>query len=259
MTEADVRMSFFDHLGELRQRLLRAAMVIVVACCVSFLFSQRLYDFIAFPLLKLLPKDSALVFTGLPDAFFMLLKLSIAAGLYITLPYVLYELWKFIAPGLYSHERQYAVPFLAFGTCLFYAGGVFAYLVAFPVIFNFFLGFQTSELKPMLSVRDYVSLLLKLTLTFGAVFETPVVIVFLGLLRLLNSGMLRRGRRYFIVIAFIIGAILSPPDVFSQVLMAIPLVALYEVSIPVLAAIERRRDAAQAEWERSLTEPEEHL
>lgn len=258
MTDADARMSFFDHVGELRQRLLRASIAVIVASCVCGVFSPQLYDFIANPLLKLLPKDSALVFTGLPDAFFMLLKLSIAAGLYITLPYLLYELWRFIAPGLYEHERRYALPFLACGTGLFYAGGAFAYLVAFPVIFNFFLGFQTPELKPMLSVRDYVSLLLKLTLTFGAVFETPVVIVFLGFLRLLNSGMLRRGRRYFIVIAFIIGAILSPPDVFSQVLMAVPLVLLYEVSIPVLAIIERRRDAAQAEWERTLTEPEDH-
>lgn len=257
MNDADARMSFFDHIGELRQRLLRASIAVIVASCVCFVFSQHLYDFLANPLLKLLPKDSALVFTGLPDAFFMLLKISIVAGLFITLPYILYELWKFIVPGLYKHERRYALPFLVVGTGLFLVGAAFAYFAAFPVIFNFFLGFQTPELKPMLSVKDYVSLLIKLALTFGVVFETPVIIVFLGFLGLVNSGMLRRGRRYFIVIAFIIGAILSPPDVFSQMVLAVPLVALYEASIPVLAIIERRRETARAEWDRSLTEPEE--
>lgn len=249
-------MSFLEHLQELRHRLLHAAVAIILGFVICISFSKKLFDFLSAPLIELLPKDSSLVFTALPDPFFMYLKVSFVAGIFIAIPYVLYQVWKFIAPGLYLKERKLALPFVVAATVLFYVGAVFAYFVVFPVVFKFFLGFQSADLKPMISIREYVSLIMKLMLAFGAIFETPIIIIFLGLLGIVDTALLRKGRRYFIVIAFVIGAILSPPDVISQLLMGVPLLALYEVSIHVLAAIEKRRKAREEE-EAEIESPEE--
>jgi sec-independent protein translocase protein TatC len=249
-------MSFLEHLQELRFRLLHAAVAIVLGFVICISFAKRLFDFLSAPLIELLPKDSSLVFTALPDPFFMYLKVSFVAGLFIAIPYVLYQVWKFIAPGLYLKERKLALPFVVAATVLFYVGAVFAYFVVFPVVFKFFLGFQSADLKPMISIKEYVSLIMKLMLAFGAIFETPIIIIFLGLLGIVDTALLKKGRRYFIVIAFVVGAILSPPDVISQILMGVPLLALYEVSIHILAAIEKRRTAREEE-EAEVNSPEE--
>jgi len=240
-------MSFFEHLEELRRRLLHGAVAIVLGFVVCISFAKSLFEFLAAPLLKLLPENSSLVFTGLPDPFFMYLKVSFVAGFFLAIPYVLYQMWKFVAPGLYERERKLAVPFVLIATALFYVGAVFAYFLVFPVVFQFFLGFQSTDLKPMISIKEYVSLIMKLMVAFGAVFETPVIIVFLGLLGIVDSNLLKKGRRYFIVIAFVIGAILSPPDVLSQIMMGFPLLTLYEASIHILAYIEKRRKEREEE------------
>jgi sec-independent protein translocase protein TatC len=235
-------MSFIEHLEELRKRLLRAVLAIVVGFGVCFVFKERLFDIIAGPVIKLLPQGSTLVFTGLPDPFFMYLKTAFVAGVFLVLPFVIYQMWLFVRPGLYERERKLAFPFIFFGVLLFYTGGAFAYFLVFPAAFKFFLGFQTEALKPMLSIRDYVSLVMILMLAFGAVFETPIVIVLLGLLGVVHSDMLRKGRRYFIVLAFIIGAILTPtPDIVNQSLMAIPMLLFYEVGILILSVFEKKR------------------
>lgn len=242
MTTDEARMSFIEHLEELRKRLLRAVLAIVVGFGVCFAFKERLFDIIAGPVIKLLPQGSTLVFTGLPDPFFMYLKAAFVAGVFLVLPFVIYQMWLFVRPGLYERERKLAFPFISFGVILFYAGGAFAYFLVFPAAFKFFLGFQTEALKPMLSIRDYVSLVMILMLAFGAVFETPIVIVLLGLLGVVHSDMLRKGRRYFIVLAFIIGAILTPtPDIVNQSLMAIPMLLFYEVGILILSVFEKKR------------------
>lgn len=243
MAKDEARMSFIEHLEELRKRLLRAVMAILIGFAGCIAFKERLFDFIVGPIISLLPQGSSLVFTRLPDPFFMYLKVAFVAGVFLTLPYVIYQLWLFVRPGLYERERKLAFPFITIAVLLFYTGGAFAYFLVFPAAFKFFLGFQTEALKPMLSIKEYVSLVMLLMLAFGAVFETPIVIVFLGLLGVVHSNMLRKGRRYFIVIAFIIGAILTPtPDIINQSLMAIPMVFFYEVGIFVLSMLEKRRE-----------------
>jgi sec-independent protein translocase protein TatC len=246
------RMSFLDHLEELRSRLLRATLAIIAAFAVSLYFAEDLFSLLAAPLTKLLPTGFKLVYTSLPDPFFVYLKVSFVVGVFAVIPYVIYQLWAFIRPGLFPKERKLAVPFVILATSLFYLGAAFAYFLVFPAAFKFFLGFQTTELAPMINIRDYVSLAMVFLLAFCAIFETPIIIVFLGLIGLFDSGQLRRGRRYFIVIAFIIGAILTPtPDPFNQTLMAVPMLLLYEVGIRFLAIIERKRarDAQEEEQE----------
>lgn len=250
MSVEEARMSFFEHLEELRQRLIRAVVAVIIAFAGCLLVQERLFNLLAGPIVKLLPGDSTLVFTSLPEPFFMYLKAAFVSAVFISLPYVIYQIWLFVRPGLYENERKLALPFIMVATLLFYAGGAFAYFLVFPAAFKFFLGFQTDILKPMLSIKEYFSLVMTLTLAFGAIFETPVIIVFLGLLGVVQSSTLRKGRRYFVVLAFVIGAILTPtPDVINQSLMAIPMMLFYEVGIRVLMIFEKRRERSQLEEE----------
>ncbi len=251
-------MSFFEHLEELRGRLLRAVLAVIVGFSVCWFFRQELYTFLVDPLLRVLPEgDKSVKIISPAEAFFTYLKIAFAGGVLIAVPFILYQMWKFIAPGLYPRERKLAFPFVLIATALFYIGSAFAYLLVFPVIFKFFMGFTSPELQPMISFREYVSLVTKLILAFGMIFETPIIIVFLGLLGVVDTNLLKKGRRYFIVIAFVIGALLSPPDVVSQILMGLPLLILYEASIHVLAVIERRRRIREEEERRELDLPEE--
>jgi sec-independent protein translocase protein TatC len=254
-TVEESRMSFFDHLEELRRRLIRCVVVILLTSSGCLIFGEELFTLLSSPIVKLLPKGTALVFTSLPDPFFIYLKVAFIAGLFLAIPYILYELWQFIRPGLFPNERSLALPFVILAAALFYLGGAFAYFLVFPAAFKFFLGYSTPELQPMIAIREYVSLVMMLMLAFGAVFETPIIVVFLGLLNIFTSTQLRKGRRYFIVIAFIIGAILTPtPDPFNQTLMAVPMLLLYELGIRFLIILEKRR---QREKEREETEEKE--
>ncbi len=256
MTEEEARMPFLEHLEELRKRLINCVTAIVIGFGICVYFSERMFNFLANPIVKLLPKDTSLIFTHPADPFFVYLKIDLLIGLMLALPYILYELWKFIYPGLHEHERKLAAPFIMAAAGLFYSGAAFAYFLVFPAAFKFFLGFQTAELKPMIGIKEYVSLATMLMAAFGAVFETPIIIVFLGMLGLFSSDFLKRGRRYFVVIAFIIAAILSPtPDVVNQTLMAVPMLLFYEVGIVLLAFIERRRK--EREEQEALEEMED--
>jgi sec-independent protein translocase protein TatC len=171
----------------------------------------------------------------------------ILAAVIITLPWIIYQLWRFIRPGLHEHEKKYAIPFIIAATVLFYAGAAFAYFLVFPAAFKFFLSWGSEDLKPMIAIREYISLVILLMLAFGAVFETPIVIVFLGLLGVVNSSILKTGRRYFVVLSFVIAAILTPtPDVINQTMMAVPLLLFYEVGIYILVLIERQRSRNEA-------------
>jgi len=235
-------MGFFDHLEELRQRLIRCVVAVLIGFGICIAFGERVFSLLAAPITRLLPKDTTLVFTGLPDPFFVYLKVAFICGVFLALPYCLYQMWLFIRPGLLERERELATPFVLVATALFYLGAAFAYFIVFPAAFKFFLGYQTPELKPMISIRDYVSLSMLLMLAFGAVFETPLVVVFLGLLGVVDSSLLKRGRRYFVVLAFIIAAILTPtPDMVNQIIMAVPMILFYEVGIQVLILFEKKR------------------
>lgn len=235
-------MGFFDHLEELRQRLIRSVLAVLIGFGICIAFGERVFSLLAAPITRLLPRDATLVFTGLPDPFFVYLKVAFICGMFLALPYCLYQLWLFVRPGLLERERELAFPFILVATLLFYLGAAFAYFIVFPAAFNFFLGYQTAELKPMISIKDYVSLTMLLMLAFGVVFETPLVVVFLGLLGVVDSGFLKRGRRYFVVLAFIIAAILTPtPDVVNQTIMAGPMILFYEIGIQVLVLFEKKR------------------
>jgi sec-independent protein translocase protein TatC len=250
VNEDEGRMSFLDHLGELRLRLIRASIAIAVGFGVCIAFGERLFSLLAAPITRLLPKEASLVFTALPDPFFIYLKVAFIAGTFLALPYVLYQIWLFVRPGLHAHERKLASPFIVAATLLFYSGAAFAYFLVFPAAFKFFLSYTTPELRPMIAIKEYVSLVMILMVAFGAIFETPIIILFLGLLGIFSSATLKKGRRYFIVLAFVIAAILTPtPDVINQTLMAVPLLIFYEVGIQLLGIFERKRKRREEEEE----------
>ncbi|MBA4421790.1 MAG: twin-arginine translocase subunit TatC [Syntrophus sp. (in: bacteria)] len=225
-------MSLISHLEELKTRLIRVLIVVGIGFGVCYLFKEWSFRVITKPLVDAMPAQSTLIFTGLPEAFFIHMKIAFFASLLLTAPYTLYEIWRFISPGLYRNEKKYVLPFIFFSSILFGGGVLFGYFIALPPAFAFFVSFSTDALKPMISFREYLDLTLKFLLAFGLSFEMPVFIFFLAKLGIVNAKMLAKQRRYAILIIFIAAAILTPsPDAISQFLMAIPLMLLYEVSI----------------------------
>lgn len=239
-------MPFTSHLEELKSRLMRVLVVVGIGFGVCYLFKDWSFKVITKPLVDAMPAQSSLIFTGLPEAFFIHMKIAFFASLFLTAPFTLFQLWRFISPGLYKNERRMVVPFVFFSTVLFVGGVLFGYFIALPPAFSFFVSFSTDFLKPMISFREYLNLTLKFLLAFGICFEMPVFIFFLAKMGIVNSKMLSKQRRYAILIIFIVAAILTPsPDALSQILMAIPLMALYEVSIFVAKFARRIKPASE--------------
>ena len=224
-------LSLMEHLEELRDRLKRSVISIIAVFIIAFCFAERLFNILAKPLKDQMPEGGKLIFTGLPEMFFTYLKISFVAGLVGASPYIFYQFWKFVAPGLYKHEQRLMLPFVFTSTFLFVGGALFGYFIVFPFGFNFFLGFSSDTVQALPSVREYFSLSLMLLIAFGAIFELPIILFFLAKLGLVTPKFLREKRKYAIALAFVIGAILTPPDVFTQFLMAIPMIILYEISI----------------------------
>ncbi|MBI5570743.1 MAG: twin-arginine translocase subunit TatC [Desulfomonile tiedjei] len=250
-------MSFVDHLEELRSRLVKGVIAISIVFGVCLWYGEQLFHWVANPITQKLPEGHTLVYIDPTAPFFMYLKVAFFASIFVSMPYIIYQIWLFVKPGLYERERSLAIPFVVLATGLFYTGALFAYFLVLPAAFAFFLSWTTTELKPMIDIRAYVSLLIKLLLAFSAIFETPMIVVFLGLLGVFNSGQLKRGRRYFVVLAFIIGAILTPtPDPLNQTLMAGPMILLYEVGIQILVRLEKRRQREDEARAREETEEE---
>lgn len=242
------KLPLTTHLEELRKRLVRVLIVLALGFGVCYMFKDWSFQVITQPLVEVLPPNTALVYTGLPEAFFIHMKIAFFASLFLTSPYTLYQIWKFISPGLYAKEKKYVVPFVITSTVLFAGGVLFGYFVALPPAFKFFVSFSTDALKPMVSFREYLGLTLKFLLAFGLSFEMPVFMFFLTKLGIVNATMLSRQRRYAILIIFIAAAILTPsPDVLSQILMAVPLMLLYEVSIVVSKFAGRKKVEAPPE------------
>ena len=227
----ELKLPFTVHLEELRQRLFICLIAIALGAAISFFFSKKLFYFLAKPLVKLLPPDQPMIFTALTEAFFTYFKVSLLFGFIFASPIVFYQLWKFVAPGLYEHEKKFVIPFVISSTFFFLLGCVFAYYVVFPFGFKFFLGFSTDYLKLLPKMNEYFSLSLKLLFAFGLIFELPVFTFFLAKMGIIDKETLASKRRYAIVLSFIIAAILTPPDVGTQLLMAGPLILLYEISI----------------------------
>jgi sec-independent protein translocase protein TatC len=224
-----------DHLEELRHRLIVCLCTWLAAFLLCYGFAERLFRFVAQPLRAVLPEGSSLVFINATEPFFTYLKIAAFAGLLLALPIILWQIWQFVAPGLYSHEKRFAVPFVLASCACFAIGTWFGFLYVFPLIFRFLIGFGagSGDIDAMLSMGMYLSLSCKLLLAFGVVFELPIVIFFLARLGIVDHHWLARNRKYAILVAFIVGAILTPPDVISQLALAGPFLVLYEIGILV--------------------------
>lgn len=226
-------MTFTEHLEELRKRLFRAVIAAFIGFLACYGFKEYLFDMLMKPLLDVLPPDSTMIYTSLPEAFFTYLKVSFVAGVFLASPYIFYQIWRFIGPGLYDTEKKLIIPIAIFSGFFFIAGGLFAYFIVFPLGFNFFMGYETEVIRPLPTLREYFSFSIKLLFAFGIAFELPLFIFFLARLGIVTSKGLRKHRKYAILMAFIASALLTPPDIISQALMSGPLVILYELGILV--------------------------
>jgi len=229
----DEKVSFIEHLEELRYRIIVCLISVLIGTVVAYLFREEIFRFISAPLLRVLPPgEQKLIFTGLLEAFVVYLKMSFFAGLMASVPVVVYQLWAFISPGLYPHERRLALPFIFSASFFFLGGAIFGYYVVFPYGFQFFVSFGGEFVKPLPSMKEYLNFASFLLLAFGLVFELPIFIFFLAKLGLVHPRTLKKGRRYAIPIIFFLSAIITPgPDPISQCLMAVPLCILYELGI----------------------------
>jgi sec-independent protein translocase protein TatC len=234
----DERLSFFEHLAELRKRILWSVVAVGLGFLLTFHFSDRIIKFLARPL------PVKLAFMTPTEAFWVNMKVAMIAGLFLALPVVLYQVWAFVSPGLYKHERRYALPFVIIGTIFFAMGVAFAVLVVIPFALKFLLTYKTEDLTPVLSINSYVDFVLKFTLAFGVVFELPLAITLASRMGVVTPQFLAKNRKYAILINFIIAAILTPtPDIFNQTLMAGPLIVLYEIGIIAARIFGKRKSA----------------
>jgi len=228
---SDTQESFMSHLIELRTRLLRSIVAVVVVVVVLFPFAKDIYALLAQPLLRVLPQGSTMIATDVTGTFLVPLKVTLMAAFLIALPYVLWQAWAFVAPGLYQHEKRLVLPVLVSSCVFFVIGMSFAYFFVFPVAFGFFAGYTPAGVQMMTDIDKYLSFVLTMFIAFGITFETPVVVVVLVRMRVVSLEKLKSIRPYVIVGAFVVGAIFTPPDVISQCLLAIPLWLLYELGL----------------------------
>lgn len=234
--------TFISHLIELRDRLLRAVIAVVVIFVCLFPFSKDLYTLIAAPLLASLPKGGQMIATDVVGVFFVPVKVTMLTAFLIALPYVLYQMWAFIAPGLYAHERKMIIPLVFSSTLLFLAGMSFAYFLVFPVVFSAMTAFTPEGVSWMTDINKYLDFVLTMFVAFGVTFEVPVAVVLLARFGIVTIVQLKEARPYVIVGAFVVGAIFTPPDVVSQLMLAIPLWLLYEVGVIVAAMLNKGDD-----------------
>ncbi len=227
----DEKLPFTSHLEELRKRLITCSIAVGVGFVISFGFKERLFGILVQPLITVMKEGETLIYTGLPEAFFTYLKVSLLSGLIVTSPVLLYQFWMFVAPGLYQKERRLLVPIVVLSSIFFVGGALFGYFVVFPWGFKFFLGFATDTIRPLPAMKEYFGFSAKLLLAFGLVFELPLVLTFLAKLGIVSVDFLKKHRKYALLLFFAGAAILTPPDVVTQVLMAMPLMVLYEISI----------------------------
>ena len=227
----DEKLPLTSHLEDLRKCLIVCSIAVGVGFAVSYAFSDKLFYFLALPLKTLLPENSSFIFTSVTEAFFTYLKLALFSGIFLASPVIIHQIWSFVAPGLYSNEKRYAIPCVALLSIFFISGTTFAYFVIFPVAFKFFIGYNSESIRMLPSIKEYLSFSCKFLLAFGVVFELPVFILFLAKLGIVTDKQLRTNRKFVIIGIFVTAAVLTPPDVVSQVLMALPLLVLFELSI----------------------------
>jgi sec-independent protein translocase protein TatC len=231
MSSEDTEQPFIQHLVELRDRLLRVVLAVAVVFLALVPFSNTLFTALSGPLLAHMPEDGSMIAIEVASPFLIPFKLTLFLALFIAIPYVLYQLWSFVAPGLYRHERRLVFPLLVSSTVLFYAGAAFAYFVVFPLVFAFFTSTAPEGVSVMTDISRYLDFVLTLFFAFGAAFEVPVITVLLVWTGIVTREGLREKRPYVIVGAFVIGMLLTPPDVISQTLLAVPVWLLFELGL----------------------------
>jgi sec-independent protein translocase protein TatC len=242
----DQPMPLVAHLTELRDKLLRALLAVLIIFIGLFPFSNDIYAFVSEPLRALLPEGASMIATEVASPFLTPFKLTLVVAIFLAIPYVLFQVWSFIAPGMYKHEKRLAIPLLVSSVLLFYAGAAFAYFVVFPLIFAFFTSVGPADITIMTDINRYLDFVLKLFFAFGLAFEIPIAAVLLIWAGITTPENLARKRPYIIVGCFIFGMLLTPPDVISQSLLAIPMWLLFECGIFFGRIMQRRGEARQA-------------
>ena len=219
------------HLSELRDRLLRSILSVLIIFCALFAFANDIYSFVSEPLREILPEGATMIATDVASPFLTPFKLTLFVAMFLAMPYVLFQLWSFVAPGMYKHEKRLAFPLLASSVLLFYAGAAFAYYVVFPLVFGFFTSVGPTDVTIMTDINRYLDFVLKLFFAFGLAFEIPIAAVIVIRVGIITADELAKKRPYIIVGCFILGMLLTPPDIISQALLAIPMWILFEIGV----------------------------
>lgn len=251
---AEARMSVLDHLAELRVRVIRSFVAIAIGFCISWIWVEPIFEFLLLPLRTAAPEAefAQMHHKDLAEPFFVLLKTAIFTGLFVGLPVIIYQIWSFIAPGLYDHEKRTAVPFMFLSTLFFVAGSAFCFYVVMPEGYKFLLVFSEGISDPQLMMSEYLTITTKLIIGFGVIFQLPVFSMFLSSIGVLTHRHLLKFWRYAVVVSFIVAAMLTPPDVITQALMAGPMVLLYFISIGVAWYFTWRRERKEASEDTEL-------
>ena len=248
--------SLISHLLELRDRLLYSVIAIAVAFGALLPFTSDVYTLVAKPLINVLPPGATMIATEVASPFLTPIKLTLALAVVLTIPFLLYQLWAFVAPGLYKHERRLVLPLLISSTVLFYGGMAFAYFVVFPMAFGFFVHALPPGVTMMTDIRSYLDFVFSMFFAFGIAFEVPVAVVLLARMGVINPDTLAQKRPYMILLAFVVAAVLTPPDVFSQFFLAVPMILLYEIGVFFARRMKRAAEAAVDSGRRDMTEDE---
>ncbi|ARR50498.1 TPA: Sec-independent protein translocase subunit TatC [Photobacterium damselae] len=247
MSTVEETQPLFSHLLELRNRILRSLLsVLVVFLCLVW-FSNDIYTFLSAPLVERMPAGATMIATDVASPFFAPIKLTLVTSVFIAVPMILYQVWAFVAPGLYKHERKMIVPLLVSSSVLFYVGVAFAYFVVFPLVFKFFTSTAPAGVQVATDIMSYLDFVLALFMAFGIAFEVPVAIILLCWTGATDPQSLREKRPYIIVAAFVVGMLLTPPDIISQTLLAVPMCLLFEVGLFFSRYYVRDNDEAEEE------------